>query len=297
MAFRAAKPIFPAIVLAVLAVDASAAAQSGPIDLFEDQDKMQATTVQVESDGGPVVESGVSRSATYTGSAGGGFTLSFERTGSTILVPVTVNGREVYFLFDTGASYTSISGGFARAAGLVPPKGAPAVVVSTANGHVTAPLGIIDSLVLGGRTHVGVTYGLCEGCPGGQYKGKPIVGLLGMNVIGRYRTSFDHGKGVIEMTPSDTYADRWRDIDPWLQIQIKSANPARKVAGWVIIFAVKNRSPRTIHKMTMEFWCQGGTRDRATRKVGAKRSEDFAFTIKDGDCQKGIQHEVLDARW
>lgn len=278
-----------------LTLSLPAFAQDGVIDLFEGQSDMKATTVTLESSSGPVIESGNARGGGYTPGAGGGFTLNFERTGNTILVPATVNGRDAYFLFDTGASYTTLTGDFARTAGITPRKDYPSLTLQTANGLIRSKLGIIDALVLGGRAHDGVTFGVCDRCPTGTYKGKPIVGLLGMNVIGRYRTSFDHSKGVIEMAPSDGYLDRWRDIEPWVDVKFTAhrvGGKERTLLGWV-----ENRSPRSIRQMTLEYWCKGGARGRADRSLGANKREKFSVTIGNGDCTTGYHGEVVSARW
>ena len=270
----------------------SGSTQSEPIDLFDGQDKMSESTITVEAE-----SSGGDDDDFEPGNGiGGGFSLSFEQRDSSILVPATVDGTAGYFTFDTGASFTSITGSCARAAGVMPPKGAPMLTFSTANGQTQSPIGVVNSLRFGGRDHQGVTFGLCEGCPGGQYKGKPIIGLLGMNVIGRYRTSFDHSRGVIEMSPSSGYSNRWRDVEPFLDIQFARPVVARDTNGWEFTGTIHNRAPRAVRELTLECECAGVT-GRDTVKVGARSKAKFKIVVKDPRCRLGFDRRVVDARW
>lgn len=268
------------------------------IDVFDDQASMSAAPIRVDAvtgseEGGDSFDGDGGETSSFDG----GFTLRFERTGTTILVPATVQGRAVYFVFDTGASYTTLSGAFAKSAGIFPGPKAPIVQFQTANGTSEAPLGVIDSLSFGGRSHSGVTYSVCDSCPAGVHKGKPVVGLLGMNLLGRYRTSFDHGAGVIEMSPSESYSDQWRDIQPFLDVKFGHTSIARNGRGWVLHGTVENRSPRKIQQMTLRHWCTGGTPSESSRSVGAGKKAKFEVLIKDGDCKAGFDGEVVNARW
>ncbi len=283
----------------ILMFGAPAVAQEAVIDVFEGQSEMKSTVVRVEStDGSPIIESGSGDDdSDYGGDPEGGFTLRYEKRQSSILVPATVEGHAVYFIFDTGATYTTIDAGFAAKAGVTPKEGSPVGQSRTANGIVATRYGILSSLVLGGRNHGGVTFGMCANCPSGMHKGKPIVGLLGMNVIGRYRTSFDHSKGVIEMTPSSNYADRAADVDLWMDVEYKSFLLDRNGKDFVAHGVVRNRGRRTIRQVTVEFTCEGGTPATSTISVGAYATAKFRVVIKDGNCRAGTERSVINARW
>lgn len=60
-----------------------------------------------------------------------------------------VNGMPMRFLVDTGATLTALSGEAAQRAGLSPRPGGLPVMISTANGTVTADLTTVESLRLG----------------------------------------------------------------------------------------------------------------------------------------------------
>jgi hypothetical protein len=268
-------------------------AQDGKvIDVFDGQSEMKTTSISVETtDGAPIIDSGDDDSG--PADLGGGFVLNFEKNGSSILVPAQVNGQAAYFIFDTGATITTLPSAFAKSAGAGADSDAPRMRFQTANGPTSSRIGMIRNLMLGGRSHSGVTYSECNSCPAGRYKGKPIVGLLGMNVIGRYRTSFDHSRGVIEMSPSSGYSDRSSDIRPWLRF--KPSKLARNAKGWEM--PVVNRSPRRISQMTLKYSCSGGTPRESTKSVAAGGTVNFFVRPKDGNCRKGFDQKLVNARW
>lgn len=125
---------------------------------------------------------------TVTTHADGGdaVVLPYEGTGSSLKVPVDLEGAdgkvlEVMMLFDTGASFTSVDRATLRALGVRVPSDAPEVTVRTANGERTTPLVLLDRVWLGGLAIDGVTVGVCDACAHGDE-----VGLLGLNVSGRF---------------------------------------------------------------------------------------------------------------
>src|SRR5690554_4541524 len=126
------------------------------------------------------------------GSSHGGqaLRLPFERLGSSILVKAKVQGRAVYFLLDTGATYSTLTPEFARDVGLTPADSGPKTMSRTANGMVERTFGMIPRLELGDRMHTKVSFTICESC-GGTGRDYPIVGLLGLSVLRRYRMTID----------------------------------------------------------------------------------------------------------
>ncbi|MFD2579268.1 TIGR02281 family clan AA aspartic protease [Novosphingobium colocasiae] len=65
-------------------------------------------------------------------------------------VLATINGEQVDFLIDTGATYTGVSSAVARKAGLVPDDDNRGVVLETANGPIAARMATAASIKLGG---------------------------------------------------------------------------------------------------------------------------------------------------
>lgn len=286
---------------AAVAFSSAVSAQEGEvIDLFENQGELQAKPITVESLDGRT--SSAARvefdEGDSSGRYDGGLTLRYERNGSAIIVPAKIEGREVYFLFDTGASFTTLSSAFAKKVGILPKKGYPATMVQTANGPTLARFGLINSIQLAGRSHSGVTYTICDACPSGTHKGKPLVGLLGMNVIGRYRTSFDDARGVIEMIPTHTYSDRARDIEPWIQVSYDGGKRKGK-EGKQLVFVgrVRNNAPRRIDRMTVAFTCAGGETVKVSKAIASGSTAQFKATMSSGDCRKDLDADIVDSRW
>jgi hypothetical protein len=249
------------------------------IEMFEGQNDLPESTSGIKFDSLDAGGSSESESGAY-----GGFTMIFEREGSSILVPATVQGKPVYFVFDTGATTSTLSYDFAKAANILPKSDYPTVQAQTANGMAVFQFGLIDQLVLGGRLHAGVTFSVCSACPTGMHKGKPIVGLLGLNVISRYRVSIDDGAGKIEMTPGSRFSDRSRDIGPWLVIedfQITIDTGKHKA-----LIKVQNLAPRRISDVTLMAQCADGKQVEVDQKsIEARGKTTFAKLSAPGDCR------------
>ncbi|MEZ4458833.1 MAG: retropepsin-like aspartic protease [bacterium] len=280
-----------AILAFLMCLSSSAYAQK-VLEMFEGQNDLPETSggIRVESmDKGTVSEFSDS-------GADSGITLVFEHQGSSILVPATVQGKPVYFLFDTGATTTTLSYDFAKSAGILPKADYPVIQVQTANGPAFAQFGLISQLVLGGRNHAGVSYTVCDNCPTGVYKGKPIVGLLGLNVINRYRVSIDNGSGKIEMFASASYSDRKRDIEPWLQMGDVGAKPDGK-GNYVTTVSVHNKAPRTISELTLVLTCtNGNTVELGQKSISAGSKAKFSKAVDASKCM-GAGFDIVGAKW
>jgi clan AA aspartic protease (TIGR02281 family) len=112
--------------------------------------------------------------------------------GSNILTRGTINGRrDMVFVVDTGATYTSIPRGVARALGIEPPPGGPVVRLLTASGEVQAPILVLDTLRLGTAEERDVEAVILDlpGAQGGD------LGLLGLSFLGRYRVRIEREQG------------------------------------------------------------------------------------------------------
>ena len=284
----------PLLLIAALSlVPALAIAQV--IDVFDDQDKMPETKVSVTDSEGNVVIDTTGSDSSGGIQADGGITLKFERQNTSILVPAKVNGKDVYFLFDTGATYTTLLGPFAKAARVYPKKDFPVGMSQTAGGQQAMQFGLIDRLDLGGRRHTNVTYAVCNQCPSGIYKGRPIVGLLGLNVVGRYRYSVDDGAGKIEMYPNSAYANRKRDIMPWIKAEFDSVPETFK--EWRAVVTMANQAPRKIRDLKIEFTCADGkSHELGPKTLSARGKTKFARSFEAGECP-GMNFDILSAKW
>jgi aspartyl protease family protein len=95
-----------------------------------------------------------------------------------------INGKDVVFLVDTGASFVSVPEGLANKIGLV--KGAPGVAM-TANGNVTVYATILDQVSLGDIVLYNVKGNINPGMRGDEV-------LLGMSFLRNLTLTHERGE-------------------------------------------------------------------------------------------------------
>jgi predicted aspartyl protease len=162
-----------------------------------------------------------------------------ERRGSSYYVGARLNEQhDVSFLYDTGASLTTVDQATLQRLGVAIPPDAPRIRTQTANGTVEQPLLVLETIdVAGARVTGGFTVSLCEACSDGRK-----IGLLGLNFSRRYLTTIDEGAKKLRLVPRADLLDHRFDIEPFLQyegVKGQVRNGAFYVSG-----SVKNRSPR-----------------------------------------------------
>jgi len=116
------------------------------------------------------------------------------RSGNSFFVRARVNGRQVIFVLDTGASLTTISQGLAKELGLAVGPGSPTVSLTTASGRVEAPVSSVESIEVGGAEARNVQVAVLD-LPGGSQ----VVGLLGNTFLSRFRVQLDPAQGVLTL--------------------------------------------------------------------------------------------------
>ena len=112
--------------------------------------------------------------------------LPVESHGSSISVPLTVMDSEIWLLFDTGASLTTLNEATLEELGVDIPEDAPVVQLRTANGIRESRLVLLSDVWLGGLYVGHVTVAVCEPCADERTKG-----LLGLNVFVFLRRSVE----------------------------------------------------------------------------------------------------------
>ncbi len=250
----------------------------------------------LQSEGGAADSSG----SRIPGRVHGRITLEFERRGNAIIVPARVEGRSVYFLFDTGATYTTLTPSFAREIGAMPGDDAPSTLTQTAAGPRRTRYGVMSRLSLGGSRHNGVTFSVCEPC--GKMRGsRHIVGLLGLNVLRRYQTSINDSEGVVELIPHSDHDNRWADIEPWLKVRPDGHRTVESQGRVQHRYRahVINRAPRSIRNLTLEIECQraDGTEPITTesRRVGIR--DEIQMEAQTRTPCRRANWGVADATW
>ena len=115
------------------------------------------------------------------------------RVGNGFVVEAVLNERQrVRLLVDTGASLTIIRPGALGRVSVGPSDFIGQTILDTAGGRVGAAMYRIDSLRLGPEVIDNVRIGSVD-IPGPG----AIDGLLGMNVLGRFKFAIDHSRQVM----------------------------------------------------------------------------------------------------
>ena len=160
------------------------------------------------------------------------------------------SGERFDMIFDTGATYTTLSHDVIEQLEIPIPSDTPWVTLRTANGKIRAPLVLVDAIWLGEGVVEWVTVAVCDGCAE-----PPSAGLLGLNVSREFRVALDHDARRIELRPLRYGTNRQLDISQWLEIR---SSAARSRDGSIRVeLTGQNRSRRAIESAVVELDCGG----------------------------------------
>ncbi len=170
-----------------------------------DADARRGISAAIEVDKAEEVEN---RGATW---------IPYEGDGQTIIIPAHVDGpdfgEDLRFVFDTGATLTTISSNVLKVLDVHIPDDAPEVMLRTAAGEMKARLVLVDAIWLQQEVVEWVTVAVCEHCANDR-----ADGLLGLNFSSHFRVSIDHEAGELEWVPRHGRRNRRLDIQPWLEM-------------------------------------------------------------------------------
>lgn len=178
-----------------------------------------------------------------------GVVLPFEGQGRTMAVPVTFEGSddEIWMLFDTGATLTTLNAGTLAKLGIAIPEDAPEVSLRTAAGQQTARVISLERLWVGGLLVEGVTIAVCEACADDE-----TAGLLGLNVSGRFRVTVDASARTLTLQPR-AEPDHSVDLSPWLAVE---ATAVHWSDGRIEVeLAADSITDRPVSEITVEIRC------------------------------------------
>jgi predicted aspartyl protease len=170
--------------------------------------------------------------------------VDLERKGSSYYVGARLNGTvDVSYLYDTGASLTTVDKSTLDKLGVQIPANAATIRTSTANGVVEVPLVVLETIDVGGaRVTGGFTVSQCEPCADGRK-----IGLLGLNFSRRYLVTLDEPSKKLRLVPRVDALDHRFDVEPFLQYQ--GVKGSMRSGGFYVTGTVYNRSPRAIHNV------------------------------------------------
>jgi len=147
----------------------------------------------------------------------GPITLNYDGDDRSLRIGVEIDGPDISesytVILDTGATYSTLSVEAREEIGIAIAPDAPWVELQTAGGLIEAPLVLVDAVWLGDFPVEWVTVAICEEC-----SRPPVAGLLGLNVLQRFRVSIDHEGKKIELSPRRVDSNRRVDIGHWLEI-------------------------------------------------------------------------------
>lgn len=215
-----------------------------------------ADAAEDPSGDGPSVATLLSKGS-GSGAPGDLVVLPYEGHGHTLEIPVTLESPdgepyETRFLFDTGATYTTLRRDALRDAGYRVPRDAPRITSRTANGEIETPLVVVERLWVGGLEVPGVTVAVCDRCA----TDASYTGLLGLNVSGRFLVTLDTAAREMVLQPRTDSHPSTPDVRPWLELDGTGLyNPGGTAEITVEGF---NTARRIIREATVTIACPGG---------------------------------------
>lgn len=229
--------------------------------------------------------------------------LRFRRHGSVPEVGLQVGTIPVRYLWDTGASFLTLTQKMARRLGVLPRHGAPTLTVHTANGRVRTRVGLLHSLTIGGFRLTHVAFVLCDACADTNQR---VMGLLGSNVQRRFRFSVDHSKGHIELQPQPKH--QWRnqalDIRPFLKpTQMKGRTLNLYVRRVFRLSAtITNRAPVGVRRLLYQVSYLRGQRIVGRKKLHvlplrAGQRRRIQFMDKKAPKFQRYRMELIEGEW
>ena len=184
-------------------------------------------------------------------------------------VPATIRGprgqREVKFLFDTGATFTTLDTKTAEAIGLDFSQATVRIIAQTANGIVTRNVLLLPELDIGGYGVRNVAVIQCDNC-----RSDELVGLLGLNVTREFSTNISAEGQQLTLTPSKSGLGRVLSIKAFLAVSELTPTSALFV----------NQCDQTMRKVVVELI----QRDAAGQR--SKRVRTPRFTLPGGGSRR-----------
>lgn len=149
----------------------------------------------------------------------------FTEEGTAILMQVVLEGEggtelALPYLFDTGASFTTISSDTAAQLGVDVPAEAPTLTFNTASGPRESRMVYLPALRLNGVRIEGLLVSVCDGCVNERTQG-----LLGHNVMREFFAQIDYKNQRMVLVPrvSEAHPNRAYDIEPVVKLAVEGA--------------------------------------------------------------------------
>ena len=209
--------------------------------------------------------------------------LPYEGRRNTLLLPISIEGKrrdhELWMLFDTGATLTTLTTDDLADIGVHVTADAPTVTMHTAAGDRTARLVLLDQMWIGGFGVGGVTVSVCDACADDK-----ASGLLGLNVSGQFLVTLDTVRHELVLQPRTGRPDRTLDVQPWVDI---SGNAMQWPDGRSEVeVSVVNNADRKIDELIVHVACD---RTFETRLVNVPPNGEASTLVslpRDASCER-----------
>jgi len=218
--------------------------------------------------------------------------LAYRGDGRELDVEVGLDGPDLgepfRMIFDTGASFTTVTPDALDRIDVRVPADAPRVTLNTAGGAIEAPLVLLDAVWMGDQPVEWVTVAACPSCtaPG-------RAGLLGLNVSSQFRVEIDSARKRIHLDPAP--GDRTRDVRPWVQLRAEGRQHAD--GRLEIEVTLGNRAPRAIESATVEIDCGTSGFAIEVADVPARGERSSAIEVPGATRCESFQLDLIGARW
>ena len=151
------------------------------------------------------------------GSSGGYVNVPLVPGATQRQIRATIRGpsgrREVTFIYDTGATFTTLDRETAEAIGLRFDQADVTIRTRTANGETTRAVVLLPELTIDRFTVRNVAIAQCDSCRHGD-----TVGLMGLNVAGEFATTVTPDGTQMRLTPTRAGAGRKLSISAFLDV-------------------------------------------------------------------------------
>jgi hypothetical protein len=173
-----------------------------------------------------------------------GIVVDFDPDEPGIYLSVELEGlggrrKQLAYLFDSGASFLTITNANARELGIEIPADAPRIEFHTAAGMRSSPMIQLPALTVGEVRIAGLAVSICDPCATSRG-----AGLLGLNVIREFVIQTDYQTSQMRLLPRvyESRANRAYDITPMLELAIDGQAQIRDGdIEWAI--SLRNNSP------------------------------------------------------
>jgi len=221
-------------------------------------------------------------------------TLSVDGEGMSLKVQATLEAagrsQEVQFLFDTGATLTTLDRRTLGELGIDIPEDAPTATLQTAAGQVESSVVLLDRLWLGHVAIDNVAVALCEPCAQ-----EATRGLLGLNVTGLFDVTMNSGEQELQLRPVSVAGDRRLDVNHF--VQLDATVTMWRLGRVEVAVEARNDADVPISELVVELVC--GERSFAVQidDVAAGDSVGTELELPRGtDCRR-YQVILRSARW